>query len=130
MLEAVAATRAPEELVGEADVPAHGADGGGAAVHGEMGWSRAQERGKIRKEYQGQKMGWVGGGGRGEGWTCRVRTEEGPRRIKYERERERWRGGGRGAHATTLTQRPDGTHPSQTSHGSIYTILLQAKLAR
>ena len=35
MLEAVAAARAPEELLGEADVAAHGADGGGGgAGHG------------------------------------------------------------------------------------------------
>jgi hypothetical protein len=36
VLEAVAAARAPEELFGEADVAAHGADGGGggAAGHG------------------------------------------------------------------------------------------------
>lgn len=34
VLEAVAAARAPEELIGEADVAAHGADGGGAG-HGD-----------------------------------------------------------------------------------------------
>jgi hypothetical protein len=36
VLEAVAAARALEELVGEPDVAAHGADGGGAAGHGDV----------------------------------------------------------------------------------------------
>lgn len=36
MLEAVAAARALEELVGESDVTAHGADGGCRPGHGEI----------------------------------------------------------------------------------------------
>ena len=82
MLEAVAAARAPEELVGEADVPAHGADGGGAAVHGEMG-CRGSTR--ARQDQEGISGTEDGLGRRREGRG--VRTEEGPRRIKYEREK-------------------------------------------
>ena len=71
VLEAVAAARALEELVGETDVAAHGADGSGAAGHGDV--ERDGPRPEADQEYQGvQKMGRGGGG---VGWKCRGERE-------------------------------------------------------
>lgn len=84
VLEAVAAARAPEELLGEADVAAHGADGGGggAAGHGESerrGRKRARERDRPE---------------RGGGWevgSSDMERKAGPQEergvgVKYERD--------------------------------------------
>jgi len=86
VLEAVAAARAAEELLGEADVAAHGADGGGGGT-GHGGRSAVDRRrmrvGETDKERRG--------GGYGEGGVLSewYGNKAGRRRgvgVKYERE--------------------------------------------
>jgi hypothetical protein len=65
VLEAVAAARAAEELLGEADVAAHGADGGGGGTsHGDR---PAEEEARLREgETDEERLGEERRMGRGE----------------------------------------------------------------